>query len=272
MANCNNPAVVKAQYADTGNLTARVSLHQLYNTNRQGWADWVFEQYALKPRQTILELGCGSGGMWRGKAGRLPDNIRLVLSDLSEGMLRSARKATGDMGFIDYRVIDAQDIPFPDGSFDIVIANHMLYHVPDISKALSEITRVLKPGGTLYATTMGANNMRELDDILKRFDPRLDFTMGSVISAFGLERGEERLRAFFNSVQVQRYEDSLHVTDSGPLVDYVLSSQSIGTVGSILTGDNIEAFGRYISQLIAEKGAVDIQKDAGMLIAAGVRK
>ncbi len=56
---------------------------------------------------------------------------------------------------VQFKEIDAQSIPFEDETFDAVIANHMLYHVPDRPKAIAEIKRVLKPGGRLIATTIG---------------------------------------------------------------------------------------------------------------------
>ena len=59
--------------------------------------------------------------------------------------------------------MDAQDIPFEDDTFGCVVANHMLYHVPDLDKGLAEIRRVLKPGGKLYAATNGEAHMLELE-------------------------------------------------------------------------------------------------------------
>jgi len=61
-----------------------------------------------------------------------------------------------------FAVVDAQAIPYPDAHFDAIIANHMLYHVPDRPKALAEIRRALKPGGHFYASTLGANHLREM--------------------------------------------------------------------------------------------------------------
>ena len=61
-----------------------------------------------------------------------------------------------------FEVVDAQLIPYEKHTFNVVIANYMLYHVPDLAKALSEIRRVLQPKGRLYATTVGLNQMAEL--------------------------------------------------------------------------------------------------------------
>jgi len=266
MPNINNSQDVQKQYATAQNLNTRASLHALFSTNKQGWGSWVFQQYCLRPGMSVLELGCGSAGLWAGRAGELR-GVKLLLSDFSEGMLQTARENIGERPGLSYERIDAQDIPHPDASFDMVVANHMLYHVPDIDKALGEIARVLKPGGTLYATTLGEGNMPELIGLLRRFDPAIDFAQDAITDAFGLESGEARLRRHFDHVEVRRYEDSLHVTRAQPLVDYVLSSQGIGNVNDVVTGEKAALFARYIEDIIEREGAIDITKDAGMLLA-----
>lgn len=253
------------QYRTAGNLNTRISLHQLYSTNKQGFANWVFQLYDLQPGQRILELGCGNGGIW--KCGSIPDGVTIVLSDFSEGMIKAAEENLVGLDFIEYRVIDAQEIPYDANTFDIVIANHMLYHVPDIKKALSEIARVLKPEGIFYASTFGLHNMEELTALLVSFDRRIDFPMQAVAQRFGLETGKAQLQEFFRNVQLDRYEDSLHVTEFEPLADYVLSSQSVGNVNEIIIGDKVKDFNNYLSEVLAVKGYIDIGKDAGMFTA-----
>ena len=86
-----------------------------------------------------------------------------MLSDFSEGMLEQARQnLKSSLSLFQFNVIDAQSIPFDNASFDIVIANHMLYHVPNRSKAFSEIKRVLKPSGRFYSSTGGCTHLKEL--------------------------------------------------------------------------------------------------------------
>ena len=266
MPDFNNPEEMHKQYGIAANLNARAALHQLFSTNKLGWSNWVFQNYSLRPGQTVLELGCGNGGIWAGRAAQMPP-IKLVLSDFSEGMLRTAQENISGIPGTEYRVIDAQNIPCPDASFDIVIANHMLYHVPDIDRALREIARVLRPGGTLYATTVGRGTYRELTDLLAQFDPAIDFAQDAITEAFGLESGEEKLRRHFASLEIRRYPDSLHVTRAQPLIDYVLSSQGIGNVNDIVTGERAAQFGQYIECIIARDGAINISKDAGMFVA-----
>jgi len=267
MANFNNKDEMKKQYGTAHNLNSRMLLHQLFSTNKLGWTSWVFQNYALKPNQTMLELGCGNAAVWKENADGVPSGVQLTLSDFSSGMLDAARQNTAGLGFVDaYAVIDAQSIPFPDDALDIVIANHVLYHVPNVGMALMEIARVLKPDGVFYATTIGKDNMREFAGLLHDFNPGIDFAQDAILNAFGLESGQTLLAQAFDSVEVKRYEDSLHVTRPKPLVDYILSSQGMGNVSEIIVGGRVRAFHKHVEALIAKDGFIDIQKDAGMFI------
>ena len=268
MQSLNSEKNVKRQYSTANNLNSRISLHQRFSTNKLGWANWVFQNYALEANQSVLELGCGNGGIWASNVNKVHEGVKLTLTDISEGMLEAARENTKSLGSVEYRVADAQDIPFAENSFDIVIANHMLYHVPDISKALGEISRVLKPDGIFYATTIGKDNMKELAELLFDFDERIDFANDLAADAFGLETGGEILRGFFKSVEVKRYEDSLHIPEAEPLVEYILSSQGIGNVNDIITGEKLSQFNAYVLGLFAKRGCIDIRKDAGMFISS----
>jgi len=257
MPNFNDSDELQKQYGTAKNLNTRASLHAMFSTNKLGWSSWVFQQYGLRPGLSVLELGCGSADMWAGRAEALR-GVKLLLSDFSEGMLEAARESTHDLPGVSYEQIDAQDIPHFDGSFDMVIANHMLYHVPDIDKALGEIARVLRPGGMFYATTLGVGNMKELHDMLHRFHPESERLRGSFTAAFRLENGAPQLCRHFAHVELRRYPDSLHVTQAQPLIDYALSMAGMEDAGE---------FARHIEGIIARDGAIDITKDAGMFIA-----
>lgn len=273
MANFNGSEELKRdQYKTAKNLNARVLLHQLYSTNKLGLSKWIFQHYALKPNQSVLELGCGNGGIWNSEPDKIPGEVKIVLSDFSEGMLAAARENLKGLDFIEYKLIDAQNITYSDNIFDIVIANHMLYHVPDIKRALGEISRVLKPNGLFYASTNSINNMEELTTLLDNFDSRIDFALSSIGQAFGLETGKDKLCEFFQTVEIERYEDSLHITEVQPLVDYVLSSQGIGNVNEIIVGDKVMEFKNYLTRILAVKGYIDIKKDVGMFISSNPLK
>ncbi len=156
-----------------------------------------------------------------------------------------------------YRAFDAQDIPFPDESFDAIVANHMLFHLTDRDQALSEMRRVLRPGGSFYATTTGQSHMREFRELIASFCPEADVM--SEIPGFTLENGAEELSRHFASVTLHRYEDDLIIIEAEPLIAYALS-----TVWSEALRPKLNAFTNLIRGEIAAKGAFHIQKDSGM--------
>jgi SAM-dependent methyltransferase len=185
-----------------------------------------------------------------------------MLADLSLGMLQEARQNLGgSLGEFTFVEADAQAIPFPDTSFDGVIANHMLYHVPDRETALAEIRRVLRPGGHLYAATNGQAHMREVRDWVQRWVP--DTQRWSF--AFSLETGQEQLERWFPSVTLHRYEDTLVVTEAEPLIAYVRS----GYAGSAVSGDPLTELTAFVRQELAAHGAIRITKDTGLFEAWG---
>jgi ubiquinone/menaquinone biosynthesis C-methylase UbiE len=157
------------QYQSGGNLDARIQLHSRFSLNPRPWMLWVFDQLAQSEQAEILEVGCGTGLVWLENQSRVPEARHITVSDFSPGMVADARLALADVRVPPrFVTADAQLLPFASGRFDAVIANHMLYHVPDRPKALSEIRRVLKAGGRLFATTNGFNHMRELAELLTR--------------------------------------------------------------------------------------------------------
>src|SRR5215216_5149504 len=204
------------QYKDSSNLDARVAIHDRFSTNPYGWFNWVFDTLMKLPaRARILELGCGHGILWKSVADRIPAGWDITLSDLSSGMLDAAWRNLVVTGrAFQFKEIDAQSIPFEDETFDAVIANHMLYHVPDLSKAVTEIRRVLKSGGHLFATTIGQSHLKEITNWIRRLNPGTDFI--SFGSSFNLENGWELFQQFFPQVTQSRYPDSLQATEIKP--------------------------------------------------------
>jgi ubiquinone/menaquinone biosynthesis C-methylase UbiE len=206
-----------------------------------------------------LELGCGHGLLWKENVGRIPSDWDITLSDLSPGMLDSAWRNLVVIGrSFKFKEIDAQEIPFDDETFDAVIANHMLYHIPDKPKALSEIKRVLKPNGVLFATTIGQNHFKEMADWIQKVNPKGDF--GSFGSSFNLENGMEQLKPFFLQVTVSRYTDSLQVTEVKPIIAFIRSTMHAAETQE----DEFEKLAFELEQELKENGNIFIQKDSGL--------
>ncbi len=107
-------------------------IHEKYSTNKMGFGNWIISNYRIGKGMKVLELGCGTGDMWKNRESLIGDCSKLILSDFSEGMVAVAKENVGNYDNIEYMVLDIQEIPYEDETFDIVIANMMLYHVPDI--------------------------------------------------------------------------------------------------------------------------------------------
>jgi SAM-dependent methyltransferase len=255
---------LKTQYKNSSNLDARIALHRDFSTGSTQWYDLLHAQYlAIDPKSHILELGCGSGAFWTANQHQIPSGWDVTLTDFSEGMLADARSnlASSPHPFT-FKQVNAQEIPFADDSFDCVMANHMLYHVPDLDKALSEIRRVLKPDGYFFAATNGPNHHAGLKDPLQEADPEYFSRVISFwVLPFRLDNGPDLLKPYFSTINLVMHDDSLHITQTEPLVNYLLSMSpeplSDAALGKLHT---------TITDRIAQDGAIDIPKETGLFI------
>lgn len=256
-----DPGYVSLQYRDKRNLDARIALHQGFSTAPRDFHLWVFDHFDLQHSADILELGCGTGALWQKNRERIPASWRLTFSDFSFGMLQTMQSLSIPTNSLCIQ-LDAQEIPLRDGTFDAVVADHMLYHVPNLSRALSEVRRVLRVGGKLYAATNGDAHMREcfalIADLTNIETPRLPLS-------FTLENGAAQLEKDFASVERFDFEDGLNVTEVEPIVRYV---QSVW-VGKEWIGAGCEInLRRAISERIARDGVFRITKSTGLFVAA----
>ncbi len=213
--------------------------------------EWLFERVAPPPGARLLEVGCGSAAFWRANLDRIDPSWSLTLTDLSPGMIESARAALGERA--EYVVADVQELPFAYRSVDVVVANHMLYHVPDRPKALAEIARVLVRGGALHAATNGRGHLQELRDLV---GPQ--WSLNRIVDEFGLENGAGQLAEVFVDVQIERFDSGLAVTEVEPVLAYVRSSSSY-------PGGSIERVRDAVETAIARDGCFQITQDAGLL-------
>jgi SAM-dependent methyltransferase len=255
------------QYKDASQLNARIQLHQRFSTNTYGWFKWVFNHFILPDDAFILEIGCGPGTLWLENIERISAGWSVILSDFSPGMLRESRSnLKGYPISFTYEASNALAIPFQEETFHAVIANHMLYHLPDLHKALGEINRVLKPGGCLYATTNGENHLKKLSEIMDRFinfgGKRYSPTFST--GGFTLDNGTRQLSPWFKQINIHQYEDGLIVNEAGPLLEYILSMIPQEDIPDELSF--IADLSSYVNQLISQEGSIHIHKSIGMFL------
>jgi len=214
---------LKTQYQNASNISARIRLHEMYSQNQTGWFPWIYHNCKITDGMRILEIGCGDGTLWNENMAKLPQNISAVLSDISEGMLRDVRRRIGSDSRFSFQAFDCHRIPFVSDSFDLVIANHVLFYCDDIAKVCREVSRILVPGGRFLCSTYGASHMQEITALVQEFDSRIQLSGDALYARFGLENGAELLAPYFSEISTQLYDDALYVTDAAPLIEYILS-------------------------------------------------
>jgi len=250
------------QYKNSDNLSARGSLHSQFSTNPHGWYKWVFEHVHLPPDASILEVGCGPCGLWRANIDLVPTGWRIILSDFSAGMIDVASSELHREAF-SFEVFPANDIPYGANRFDAVLANHMLYHVDDLDDALAGIRKVLRPKGTLFATTNGLGHMCEFRDLVSSVFPSFQ----SVATGFTIENGAQHLERHFTSVTFHRYEDSLLVPDAASLREYASSTVGLADASAA----DLSKLENLFEESIAHNGPLRITKESGLFMATGER-
>lgn len=227
----NMESSLKSQYQNATNISARINLHQLYSVNQQGWFPWIYEQCGLQAGWNVLELGCGNGAIWKENFEKLPEDIHITLNDISAGMLRDTRREIEELETFHhkngsrfrYQAFDCHKIPFDNGKFDLVLANHVLFYCEDIPAVLEEVDRVLKPEGIFICSTYGKAHMQEITRLVQSFHSQITLSADALYEHFGMENGASILSEYFESVTPILYEDELVVTEPEPLIEYIIS-------------------------------------------------
>lgn len=208
-----------AQYGTANPLRVRIETHRRYTVGPD-LESAVDTALSLSGDETMLDVGTGPGDFparLRAKGHR----GHLVGVDLSPGMIERARAACPVAEFL---VADAAAHPFPDATFDVVTARHMLYHVPDIPAALAEMRRVLKPGGRFLAVTNASGYMNEFWQVVREaasVEPELSVIAEEIVSGrFDDVSGAAFVREAFGSVAVFYLDAALSFPAPEPVVAY----------------------------------------------------
>lgn len=251
---------LKTQYLNSTNVAARIKLHSEYSVNQEGWFPWLYRMSDIQDGMNILEIGCGNGALWLENMNHIPPDVHITLSDISDGMLRDARNSINDERF-SFSCFNAEKIPFEDESFDVVYANHMLFYCENIDLVVKECRRVLKKGGKLICSTYSKRHMKEITELVQEFDKDIVLSSDVLYERFGLDNGNNILNRYFDSVECIRYEDSIEISDSEPLINYIVSCH--GNQNRILI-DHYREFRDFVADKV--KNGFHITKDAGIFM------
>lgn len=203
----NDPELVRRQYASEDGLAVRRDFQQRFREGPDAF-DTAFDAVAEAQPRRVLEVGCGMGNF----AERVSreTSAKVVATDLSARMVELARERG-----LDARIADVQELPFEDGEFDFAVANAMLYHVKDLDRALSELARVLSPGGKLVAVTIGEDHMAEVWRLVGYEKAERPFSR---------ENGARQLARHFRRVQREDVDAQLVFPDAAAVHEYVDST------------------------------------------------
>jgi SAM-dependent methyltransferase len=216
---------------------------------------------------TALDVGCG--------AGQYPPLLStqfesVVAADLSNGML--AAVPGGDWQKV---MADVEAMPFVDDAFDLVLANHMLYHCPNLEFAVGELNRVLRPGAMLIATTNGDSNFADAYALLAKAASLVLGHSAGVLSAadarFTLESGSVALGASFETVNAYRTVGYLLINDAQSLNDLRAYFRSVDDEWCARYDVEWPALESALDEVLAESmqrsGEIRIGTMSGVLIA-----
>jgi SAM-dependent methyltransferase len=254
-------------YADDRHLRSRMSIYAYAQT--AGNPRWRTSMIPWDGTQIVADVGCGNGFDLRQivPQGRCRHAIGL---DLSTGMLRSLDdlRQSGRLSLVQ---ADAQHLPLPDQSVDVAMAMHMLYHVPDVTAAISELRRVTKAGGTVLASTNSPAHLAEIAAMLnKAISRQLGGPVRSAPSdSFTTETGAALLSRAFSSVALQTLDVPLSIPSAQPVVTYVgsIREPTLALVGEPLDFDAVlDDIAMQVEQAIQTHGSFRATTHMGVFI------
>jgi ubiquinone/menaquinone biosynthesis C-methylase UbiE len=252
------------QYTSPGYLDARVALHRRFTPPGHDVSDFLWARYSFARQAHVLEVGCGTGEFWLCPTARLPEGLRVTLTDRSAGMVTRTRLSVHALPVEHYfAAADITALPFDSATFDATLAHYMLYHTPDKVRALAELKRVVKPRGWLGIALTAPANMSRIVDMLVQTVPELAVPPRDS-SAFNVSVAEPLIRSVFRSVRRHDYEYTMNVTEPEYVVNY---AQSLSTLQAAnLTTDQWQRYADAVAEDIRTTGSFRVVKSASLFV------
>jgi len=270
MFTANKPEAVRQMYTTDESLRIRLETHDRYTVPPINYVRWAINCIHWQGDEKVLDVGCGPG-RWYSELIADQPQINYYGLDLYPGMLHNHPAPTV------LNISDAQDLPYPDATFDVVMANHLLFHVPDMDKAVTEFQRVLKPGTILMTTTNSLHNMPELQVLMRRAVTLLVPPGTTNIQVppshtdlFTLESGTRLLARHFYAVVRYDLPSQLIFPEVDPVMAYLDSTRSVREPElppGVMWDDVLLIVREQVNRLIEHFGELVINKLSGVLIA-----
>ncbi|MBG7609528.1 MAG: class I SAM-dependent methyltransferase [Anaerolineae bacterium] len=265
--------LTEQQYATEDQLRVRISTHELFSQPKTNFPQWVLEHLNWQDIHTVLDIGCGAGIYIPYLQKFLFDEGVIISADLSLGMLRDVAKKSFANGanLLNAR---ARHIPLPDSSCDVVLANHMLYHIPDIPTVIQEIRRVLRPGGSFVAATNAESSMLGFLDEFKKACQSLGVSLPNLQAFFRknftLESGGNYITPYLKQMEIHNLESELVFPESTPVLAYIQSMHTFyqsHLPAHIRWSSVLDQLQKQIDTIIQYQGVFRVQKKTGVFIA-----
>ena len=270
MAFLADPDALHSQYCTDDWLRLRQDIHERYSVPQIDFPGWVLNRVQWRGDESVLDVGAGSG-FYVEPLHELVPASRYTGLDLSEGMLARNPAASLALG-------DAAALPFRGHAFDVVMANHVLYHVADIDATVSEMKRVLTPDGLLITATNSANSMPELTALYRRAVLLLSNPGAStapslmpIHAPYTLENGARCLARHFFAVVRYDLPQLLVFEDSEPVLLYFASWRTLREPllpAEVRWDDVMTLMREQITRVLDAMGELVINKLTGVLIAS----
>lgn len=248
------------QYGDDRNLAARQSIYSYARPGGANLFEWALDLAELGGDERLVDVCCGNGiylAFLKGRAHRGPVHGL----DLSAGMLAAARGWQADDGLL---VGDAEALPWRDGSADVALCMHALYHVPAQVAAVAELRRVVRPGGRTLLVTNSVEHVREMDDLVAEVAGTRPLR---AMLAFTVESGEPVLRSGFGSVVTHHLRGALDVTDAEAVVGYVSSTRGLyGAAADDRFEELAREVRRRVATIIERDGVFEVTTSTGCFV------
>ncbi|WP_156365091.1 class I SAM-dependent methyltransferase [Sciscionella sediminilitoris] len=209
-------------------------------------------------RGTVTDIGCGVGGYTDRLRAQRPD-LRVLPLDRSPAMAADA-------------LADIRYLPLADGSADAALAMHMLYHLEEPGAAIGELRRVLRPGGTLLASTNGAGDKAEIAELwaaalrdLLGAEPE---PYANPAAGFTLDHGH-LFEPHFAGIELREFARETVVPEPGPMIAFLHSLRGLAE-GQLPDGigwpDFLDRAAALVCRRIEETGAFRLTNRFGLFV------
>jgi len=263
---------LRQQFQSKENWLIRQRTHETYTQPKRDFVEWVMDLYPWQGDEAVLDVGCGPGRYYDYLAARQP-GVRYFGVDYSLTMIENHTHREGlARGAM-------QTLPYPDDTFDIVMANHVMYLAPDIDATITELRRVLKPTGVLFAATTSTGSTPQFKELFRRaillVSPpgrSRDLHVPETLHGrFALENGSRILARHFYAVVRHDLPAALVFPEVDPIMDYLEATRAIREpqLPDGVSWDQVMVILReQVTNLIMSLNALVVDKLTGVLMAS----